>query len=341
MDTQPPTKTEWQQLYDLMPQIKKLAPWEFMNEDMIFGVQNPATGEYGFVSVMGNLGEHLSIAVYLGARALYDFWAIHNEEMDPMHILEIPQLQASFEDREMVTPEDRGVMKQLGRKFRGRQAWPLFRSYCPGYVPWYLTQAEVQFLAHALAQTLDVAQRVRENPALLIPAEDVTYLVRVPTIAGDALVWRDQMLQIPPPEMRTINIMMDMEALEFVKTLSPRKLALEVDFFMTPAQIQENKAQRPFFAYSLLAVDLKSGMILGAQMMAPDSGFDDMLGQVPVEMLYILADTSLRPESIHVQSPRLQGLLNPLCQELGIALKYKPLRELERAKASFLAFMRR
>lgn len=341
MNEHPPTTSQWQQLYDLMSQIKKLAPWEFMDEDMVFGVQNPDTSEYGFVSVMGTLGEHLSIALYLGIEALYSFWAVHNEETSPEHILEVPQLQASFEDREMVTPEDRAVMKQLGLKFRGRQAWPFFRSYRPGFLPWYLTQEEARFLIHGLAQTLDVAQRVRENSDLLDPVDDLTYLVRVPTMEGETLVWQDQMMQVHPPESRSIDILMDMQALAFVKGLPQSKSPLEVDFFMTPAPIQEDKAQRPFFAYSLLAVDSKSGMILGTQLMSPDPGFDDMLGQVPVETLYFLANTSLRPKTIHVQSPRLHGLLAPLCQDLGIALKFKPLRKLDMVKGGLLAFLNR
>jgi hypothetical protein len=50
-------------------------------------------------------------------------------------LLEIPQLQASWEDREELHVRDRETIKALGRKYRGRQAWPLFRSYQPGYAP--------------------------------------------------------------------------------------------------------------------------------------------------------------------------------------------------------------
>jgi hypothetical protein len=53
--------------------IKTLAPWEWMSEDMVFGVQSPETDQLGFVSVMGMLGEHFSTAVYLGPEGLYGF----------------------------------------------------------------------------------------------------------------------------------------------------------------------------------------------------------------------------------------------------------------------------
>ncbi len=41
-----------------------------MTEGDVFGVQDPDTGELGFVSVMGMLGEHYAVSVYLGTRAV-------------------------------------------------------------------------------------------------------------------------------------------------------------------------------------------------------------------------------------------------------------------------------
>lgn len=342
MKEHPPTTAEWQQLYALMQQVKQVAPWEFMTEEMVFGVQNPQTSDIGFISVMGSLGEHLSIAVYLGITALYHFWAVHEQQAPAEQILEISHLQASFEDRELVTPEDRAVIKAVGLKFRGRQAWPLFRSYRPGFVPWHLTQDEARFLIHALTQMLVIAQRLAENDETLEPPDEFTYLVRVPSMQGDDIVWQDQMMHILPPEPQGINIQMDLNALTFVKSLPQRNVNVEIDFFMMPVRIQEKKEDRPFFAYNLLLVDSQSGIILGVQTMGADPSFEDMLGRVPLEIVHILAQSSLRPKSILVRPSRTQMLLAPLCEGLGIHLKIKPkLRELDAAKASFMAFLER
>lgn len=340
MSVQTPAKADWQQLYELMAEIKKQAPWKLLSEDMVFGVQNPVTSEFGFVSVMGALGEHLSIAVYLGVEALYNFWAVHEEEAEPEQILEIPQLQASFEDREMVTPEDHAVIKELGLKFRGRNAWPLFRSYQPGFLPWYISATEAQFLAHVLQQSLIVVDRLQVEPRLLLPAGDNSYLMRVPMVQNDEVVWQDQVLQVPPPPPRSMPINLDADALEFLRNLSPRGVHLEVDFFMTPAQIQEAKDKRPYFAYSLLLVAKRDGFVLGSQMMKPEPAFTDMLAQVPLEFLYALANIQLRPDAVWVQSPRLHSLLTPVCAELGIRLKIsKRLKKMEHVKSSLKAFL--
>jgi hypothetical protein len=134
-----PTLQEWRKLYEAAIQIKQLAPWERMSEDMLFGVQDPETGEIGFVSIMGALGEHFAVAVYIGAKGLQGFWIAHSGDENPFIpaevILETFHLQASFEDRNMLRKDDRDIIKQLGLKFRGRNEWPMFRSYRPGFVP--------------------------------------------------------------------------------------------------------------------------------------------------------------------------------------------------------------
>ncbi len=63
-----PSLKEWRKLYEAAMRVKKIAPWDWMDETDIFGVQNPETDETGFVSVMGAGGEHFAIGVYLGCR---------------------------------------------------------------------------------------------------------------------------------------------------------------------------------------------------------------------------------------------------------------------------------
>ena len=69
-----PTQADWESLYVAAQRIKDIGPWQFMEEDDLFGVQFPGREEIGYVSVMGLLGEHLAISVYLGADALKDIF---------------------------------------------------------------------------------------------------------------------------------------------------------------------------------------------------------------------------------------------------------------------------
>jgi hypothetical protein len=50
------TKTDinsWRRLYADADCIMKLAPWQWIEETNLFGVQFPGTDEIGYVSVMG------------------------------------------------------------------------------------------------------------------------------------------------------------------------------------------------------------------------------------------------------------------------------------------------
>ena len=93
--------------------IKEIAPWEWLYEQDIFAVQNPETNEIGFVSVMGAVGEHYALSVYLGEKALYKFWDLEKSASDSFshqEFFEIHQLQASFEDRNFLHSKDRGLI---------------------------------------------------------------------------------------------------------------------------------------------------------------------------------------------------------------------------------------
>ena len=195
MPAKAPTMDEWKKLYALMAQVEELAPWRWMDEDDIFGIQMPETGELGFVSVMGTLGEHFAVAAYLGARGLSGFWKMHElgPRLTPEFILQVPQLQASFEDREQITAEDSDVIKKLGLKFRGARAWPQFRSYRSGCLPWYVGKAEGEMLICALEQLIEIAPRFKENPDILFPTvSNNDYLVRVQRNGQ----WEDTTMQI-------------------------------------------------------------------------------------------------------------------------------------------------
>ena len=347
MTTNTPSLEEWRALYQAAQQIKTLEPWEIMYEDELFAVQNPETGEIGYVSIMGTAGEHFSVAVYLGTQGIHGFFNLQHAAMtgdfSPELALSIPQLQASFEARSELVDQDRAVIKQLGLKFRGANAWPLFRSYQPGYLPWLLEAEEARFLTHVLEQTADVAVRWEqlEEGEGLIPMNDVEIVVRVPKKQPDgSLLWEDQAHQIPEPEGQTISLQMDRNALNELKHLPMLKNTVEIDLFLSPAGVHE-KGQRPYFPYMLMTVEPKSAFIVGFEMIQPVPTLVDMYGKVPFYVVHQLLQLGGRPQEILITSPILAQLLPHLTNELGVRLKeVKRLRGMEKVQRSMDRFLR-
>lgn len=218
-----------------------------------------------------------------------------------------------------MSQKDRDVIKQLGLKFRGRQAWPLFRSYRPGYVPWYLEAEEAEFLVCALEQVLDVAPRFREHPQMLTPGDDATYLARVPRETGASLTWEDQPATIPPDQPVSIPLAMDMEALQWLKQAPRSQARLEVDFFWLLAHIGE-KGERPYYGYMLMMVDAASGMLLGNELLRPEPTLEAMYGLIPAVVVQQLARLGLVPREVSVRSGLMFDLLQLLTDDLGFTV---------------------
>jgi hypothetical protein len=153
MHTPHPSLQEWHALYRAAIDFWQIQPWHWVDDTDLFGVKNPEDGEIGYCCVVGALGEFLGLVVYLGTEGLESYLKIQASESPEEDLLSMAKcLVASFEDRRLIQKADHEVIKRLGLKFRGTKSWPLFRSYNPGYYPWYLNQPQVGFLTHALRQ---------------------------------------------------------------------------------------------------------------------------------------------------------------------------------------------
>ncbi|MBN1140156.1 MAG: hypothetical protein JXM73_26535 [Anaerolineae bacterium] len=339
MSESTPTLDEWRRLYAAAMRIKEIAPWQWMSETDVFGVQDPETQELGFVSVMGEMGEHLALALYLGAEGLTRFWEFCEaaDFAPPEAVLGLLRLEASFEDRNELTPKDRDTIKALGLTFRGRQAWPMFRSFRPGYVPWYLEPQEVRFLACALEQAAEVAPRLQADPGMLAATDETSYLVRVRSKKGQRPAWHDQVLRVPPVEPRSISVPMDTDVLEQAMQIERRVPSLEVDFPMVPVHVGE-KGTRPYFPRMLLVVESESGMVLSTELLRPDPGVDDMWGIVPLTLVQQWVKFGILPRQVRVRSPSLGQLVGLLAQELAFDVQVvdAAMPALDEAKAFIL-----
>jgi hypothetical protein len=337
-----PSLQEWQVLYQAAVEFRDLAPWEWMYDSDLFGVQNPASGEIGYCCVMGNLGEHFALGVYLGSEGLAGYRKIESGELYPPDATALLHYQkclmASFEDRAYLDRQDLGQIKMLGLKFRGRSAWPLFRSYRPDYHPWFVTADETRFLSLALEQATDVAQRFGEDANLLTPPREGLYLVRIPETDGAAVRWRDQWLAPAPlPETASVAPPIDELRIQRIKQASiARQGVWEADFFLSPTPIQENKGQRPYYPYMCLWVDRRSGMVLPPHLAAPDRRD----AEFPQHFLTLVEQAAALPQEVCVVTQEVYELLEPITGRLGVKLRRsRRLGALEDARNSLMGFL--
>ncbi len=324
----------WIELFQAATDFKKLAPWTWMFDDQVFGVQNPATAEIGYCCVLGALGKVFALMVYLGTEGLQVHEdVIHNRITPDEMFLRQRCVAAYFEDRQDLGKPDLELIKTLGLKFRGRGAWPMFRSFVPEYLPWFLTDAEAQYLALALQQAMEMARRCRENPKVLRAPKRHQFLVRVTRPGEDPYVWEDAWLRprvLIPPKLAPAPL--DEVRLQKIRKNLPKKTAAwEVESFHLPCPTGDEG--RPYFPRAMLWIDRATGLLLQSQLSSPPDYRRDFLDR----FMEVIERRREVPEKVLVGKEDTLALLKPLADKLQIKIRIaKRLRFLEEARDSLL-----
>jgi hypothetical protein len=318
-----PNVAEWPQLYEVATAFRDLAPWGWMEDWEYFGVEDPESGDVGYCYVTGALGEHFSLVVNLGEEGLHRSWEMRGaaDLPEPDRTAAFFQqlaLTASFEGRDLLTTRDRQVIKELGLKFRGRQAWPFFRSYRPNHPPWYLSAWEARFLATALREALSMVERVREDHSLLPdPRKQGQFLVRGVDAAGGTPGWKDE-IRVPQPFSTRLRVAApDRARVERLAADLPRTNGVvEFDCSILHDGVWGDEEDRPYFPALILAADAGSGMILRMEMVHPDAATEAI-----AEQFLNLLDTSRKlPARVVVQNDETSAVLSPVARRLGIRI---------------------
>lgn len=347
-----PTLDEWKRLYEVASQFRDVGPWNWMFEDQLFAVVNPEDGEVGYCSVMGAGGEFHALCVYRGEEGLLSYERISRfsdeptaDDMsglaDPDVVLNQKSLMLSFEGSTDVDKQDRKVFQALGLKYRGKQAWPIARSYEPGFVPWFLNAAECRFLTQAIEQVMVVTVRIKETPELL-DAQPGCILTRTTNGAEVAATeWVDAWPAWPYLEDELENafvyppVKIDEMRLKRALRAGKPSGAWEVDISYAPFSVREGA--RPYFPRLMLCVHHQSGTILSAhpaELSAEASEFVD-------QFVRAMEHSKMVPEQIVVRRQSVAQLLLPVAHALGADLLGADfLPGIEMAREEMQEFMR-
>jgi hypothetical protein len=340
MRSNSPSLEQWRELFEEASAFHILAPWRWMSDDMLLGVQDPATGTTGYCCVLGALGSVLALNLYLGGEGLDSYHAVYRAKGmgnrdDALYTQRL--LMASFEDREDLDKRDFDAIRALGLTFRGRQAWPQFRDYWPGLFPWHIDAAQARFLTHALRQARVVALRVRNDPDLLLVNHQNFILVRVPRPSPEGISWTDSWLPPDPPPARTpMSVLPSARDLKGLKGKAVGTAVWEVDYWHVPTTIQEKPVDRPYFPKLLMAVDAASELVMVSQNFRPDMP----AAAVQSEFLRSICRVPELPGEIRIKRDELLDIIGPVGLAAGLRVRrVDSLPRLGRAWDNLKAFL--
>jgi len=334
------TLDELKTLYDAAIEFRKIEPWKWVKETDIFGVQNPKTNEVGYCCIMGEMGEVLAMAVYNGTEGLNGYQQIRKgqvkpEDPDSLHIQDC--LIVSFENKGFVEKEDIQLINKLGYKFRGRNACPMFRSYKPGYFPWFLNRDEVLSMTDALNQAKDVCLRLKENNKMLHAPQKNQYLIRFSETKDGKVIWKDEWREPAPVKIENYSTEpVDEVRVQRIKNSVKQVSAIwEVDFFFAPTPIREGG--RPFFPQAIMIADHDTGFIHDMHLAQAAT----CRKEFAEKFISCIEKTSVIPLEILVRKEDVAKLLEPYTSRLNIKLsRTKKLQNVDNAIKSMIRHFR-
>lgn len=258
----------WPETLELAKEFHREKPWEYLGDEQIFAIHEPVTDKILYCSILGNAQELYGLAVYIDFDGLFTLVNIFSgEEHDSFDILQGQRsLLLSFEDRNDLEKEEYSLIKTYDIPFRGKKAWPSFRSFKPGFYPWFMDNEEAYLLLVALEETLKIVEEVKDGMQLPHLVADDGILIRVPKIEEDYYYFESKFIELD--KLLSLKPIVELEISELdIKRIKKNKkiIPIEMEYVITYVDMPiegEGEDERPFFPMVIIAADHESGQII-------------------------------------------------------------------------------
>lgn len=162
----------WQEVFSKFRSIDRLKPWGWFKDIHSFAIHPRGYAEPFFVHPLGrrfNCERGLVVVYGWNGNALFRETSVPAE---PRHaatrLFEIPLVICAMRDKRHLAEMEIETISQFGTdEEKESQTAPNFTSFRPGWLPWHLSQVEVQSTATVLNQALGVFLRAEEDISLI------------------------------------------------------------------------------------------------------------------------------------------------------------------------------
>lgn len=260
----------WQRLLELADELKQLQPWKWIDDDQIFAIQDPNTKEYVYCSIMGRGGIEFGLSAFIGMAGVeYLRGLLTAPIIGERYYLNQRSLLLSFSNRDELSREDVQLLKDHGKSYRGKNQWPLFRSFSPGFYPWFLDEDEVRLFTVVIEQVIEASTLAKKNSKILTQAGYFEeFFAREYDHTTDQ--WMNVKISDETYPNRWEEVPMfvnEIELQELKRSLQKSNIPLEFDcdYILTP--IQDYPNERPYYPIFALFVERKNGLIVYNEML--------------------------------------------------------------------------
>jgi len=331
----------WRELYQAAAAFQVLAPWRWMNDDHVLGINN----EHGvrLISVLGGMSEVFGLASYRGSGGANFLLRLLRGDFAPDTrdaIYYQDALLVDFVPSKELRPQDRVNLKRIQFQPAASRPrlFPKFTCYRPGYVPWFIEEGEARCLLDDLLKEVRFAGLLQTNPGFCgshRPGEVPFFPgAAVEPLALAQFEWHSLSPVALPSDPPVSPQTLDLPALLDIPPVAGS--AWELTAFYSGASISEKP--RPYWPKLALGVDAGTGMVLGFQLGAPQETMAEVAAQAVRKCIQA---TGARPAAIKVDSVNLFRALEPLARALNAKLiQAKSLPLSQEARRSLEAYNR-
>lgn len=259
------SESNWKRLLLLAKEYSELAPWQWLTDHQVFSIQHPKTEEYVYCSVMGAMGEEFGLATFHGQTGLRNLQMILDGSISASDFSAANDgIFLSLCHREEMETEDYQLIKREGIIFKEKDKWPMFRSFQPGYYPWYLTEEEVDLFATILERAIVICKRAKDDLHISEFAKNNQCFVQVLERNGDKTVWKDTYMTInlAKDDSAPSKLLVSELEIQRLKSLQRFNVPLEIGVFYSPTLIQENPNERPEVPKVIVIAEREKGMVV-------------------------------------------------------------------------------
>ena len=329
-------------LYELAFKLRDTDFFEKLYPTQMFSVEAD-DDEILFVNVSSNRKPR-GLSIYVGNEGFHSFmnlmgfdekkyrFTIHDNEA----AMSISALQVLFEDREMMTEEDRKMadeyLKDNPGEVKNEDGYPVFLKAVPYSVPEYITdEKEMEYVEQVLQACIEICGEKGDRFISSFP--DVTgYESKIPVVRmtenGYMVFGKVPVPEKPKAKRYRTAKRLDEAKLNEVKNSFPAG-AFECDLVLYPVAVEgEGKNEKPYYPFVLMSVDSLSGGMLELK---PVKDAEKDANRIVNFFIDDLRASRVKPLSITVRNDRTFELLKYFAKRTRTPiLKRESLPELDR-----------
>ena len=312
----------WTRLFDATDRIKEYELWKVFCEVDLAEITLPEDIEPYYCCISGMYESPKGISIYRGHKGLISFSHYVNSVELPDYISDSKRncLECTWGARKDLRKKDMEILRACERKYRGAEAWPLYRKHEQGYEPWFLRDEDVVILARVLEELAKAAEQLVASD--MVSAITAGYRIGRRFDFTEAQYVNEFLPPLEKIEAMTEGcIITDEVLIRRLKKRPSEGSVMEFDMPFFPMSVKsKGRDPRPFFPRMCIMCDTEKGIVTEHYMI---SRYDDPR-DVALGIIIHHIENKGRPSTIFVRDPEIYGIISHLCSSVDVEVFFTP-----------------